>query len=416
MLKYWLWLTSLPQVGLRDQTLLLQNFGGADEIYFAASDAALQIEGLSPAAREALKDKSLERAEKLLAECYEKNIQILTWQDAAYPNRLRSIAQPPAVLYCRGRMLPFDTQPVVTVVGTRSASAYGLRCAKRLGYQIGRCGGTVVSGMARGIDAMAIEGALSAGAPVAGVLGCGVDVVYPRENGALFRDVAQWGCLLSEYPPGTPPRPGNFPVRNRILSSLSLGVLVVEAPMRSGALITASHALEQGKDVFAVPGGIDNPASAGTNQLIRDGAILATNGWDVMREYTGLFPGQVRYQPGGQNLDLTPEQLRSAAPEQPAKPAPEEKSGRDTPPLEEKAIDNGENKPYIELDTILPQVEGDEKALVLQLADKPQTADELIEKTQLPAARVMASLTLLEVQGIVQCGRDKRFSLVSTRQ
>ena len=186
--------------------------------------------------------------------------------------------------------------------------------------------------------------------------------------------------------------------------------------MRSGALITASHALEQGKDVFAVPGGIDNPARAGTNQLIRDGAILATNGWDVMREYTGLFPGQVRYQPGGQNLDLTPEQLRSAAPEQPAKPAPEEKSGRDTPPLEEKAIDNGENKPYIELDTILPQVEGDEKALVLQLADKPQTADELIEKTQLPAARVMASLTLLEVQGIVQCGRDKRFSLVSTRQ
>lgn len=406
-MKYWLWLTNLQGLTLRDQTLLLRHFGAANEVYFAGGDLLSHVEGLSQSARRALEDKSLDTADRILSACYEKHIQIITMQDAAYPNRLRAIDQPPPVLYCQGRMLPFDAQPVVAVVGTRRATAYGIRSAKRLGYQIGRCGGTLVSGMALGIDAAAMEGALSAGAPVAGVLGCGVDVVYPAENRALFRDVAQWGCLLSEYPPGTRPEGRHFPVRNRILSALSLGVLVVEAPQRSGALITASHALEQGRDVFAVPGAIDSPASEGTNRLIRDGAMLATNGWDVMRDYAPLFPGKVGYRPGGQSLDLTTEQQREALPEQPEK---QEKPAQTAAP-DEKVFDKTESRPYIELDTILSGVEGDERTLVMQLAEKPLTTDELIERSQLPAARVMASLTLLEIRGVVRCGHDKRVSL-----
>lgn len=415
MLKYWLWLTSLPGLSLRDQTLLLRHFGAADEVYFAGNDALSMVDGLSERARETLQNKTLDTAERLLSECFEKNIAVYTMQDAIYPARLRAIDQPPPVLYCVGRMLPFDTQPTIAVVGTRSTSAYGLRTAKRMGYQIGRCGGAVVSGMARGIDAMAMEGALSAGAPVAGVLGCGVDVVYPRENRGLFHDVVQWGCLLSEYPPGTPPISNHFPQRNRILSALALGTLIVEAPEKSGALITAGHALEQGRDVYAVPGNIDNLASVGANQLIRDGALLVTNGWEVMRDYAPLFPGKLRYQPGGQQLDLSPSEAEEAAAEQKrektdgeAKNLPNtEKAGA----KRQKSFDKMENKPYIELDSILSQVDGDERELILLLAEKPLTADELIDRSQIPANRVMASLTLLEVQGLIRCSPDKRMTL-----
>ena len=424
MLKYWLWLTTLPGLDLKEQTLLLRQFDTADEIYFADSRTLALVEGLSQETLTALEDKSTREAERILNHCYTQNIRIITMQDAEYPNRLRGIEQPPPVLYCRGRMLPFDTEPVIAVVGTRSASAYGLRSAKRLGYQIGRCGGTVISGMAKGIDAAAMEGALSADAPVAGILGCGVDVVYPRENSALFRDVARWGCLLSEYPPGTPPLGRNFPVRNRLLSALALGTLVVEAPAHSGALITASHALEQGRDVYAVPGSIDSPSSEGANQLIREGAMLVTSGWDVMRDYTALFPGKIDYHPAGQ-LELTPEQSRAAeqscAAEQSAKLEKEtektesqqksalkaEKSAQKS----SKMFDNESTKPYIELDAILSGLSDDERILATMLGENAMTADELIAESQLPAAHVMASLTLLEVQSVVRCSADKRFSL-----
>ncbi len=414
MLKYWLWLTNLEGITLRERTLLLRYFGAADEVYFASSDALTMVDGLGNRARSALQNKDLGIADRILSACYEKNIAIYTMQDAAYPDRLRAIDHPPAVLYCLGRMLPFDSQAAIAVVGTRSASAYGLMTAKRMGYQIARCGATVVSGMAKGIDAMAIEGALMGDGPVAGVLGGGVDVVYPRENRALFRDVARWGCLLSEYPPGTPPKGSHFPERNRILSALALGTLVVEAPAKSGALITANHALEQGRDVYAIPGSIDNPSSVGTNRLIRDGAILVTNGWEVVQDYAAMFPGKLRYRPGGQQLDLSYEERKSALAEggEPveSEEKPEKKAKNEQ--TNEKSFDKTENTPYIELETILSQVEGDERELVLLLAEKPLTADDLIERSQIPANRVMASLTLLEVRGILKCGTDKRMTLL----
>ena len=220
MLKYWLWLASRRNLSPREQLAVLRHFGTPEAAYCAEKSALSEVEGLRSTA--SLEDKSLMEPEEILNECYRKQISILTYQDAAYPDRLRSIDDPPMVLYYQGTVPAIDTEPVIAVVGTRKASAYGLVQAKQLGYQLGRMGAIVVSGGADGIDTMAMKGALTAGAPVIGVLGCGVDVVYPAANRSLFEDVRTRGWLVSEYPPGTAAIGAHFPVRNRILSALSL--------------------------------------------------------------------------------------------------------------------------------------------------------------------------------------------------
>ena len=254
MLKYWIWLSTREGVSNVQALSLLSRLGSAAAIYQADEDALKDADGRSVPA--SLLDKSLTGAEIILQQCYQKNIHVMTIQDAQYPARLRVISDPPIVLYYKGVFPAIDTSPVIAMVGTRKASAYGLMQAKRLGYQVAKSGGIVVSGGADGIDTMCLTGALTADRPVIAVLGCGVDVVYPAGNRVLFEDIAAHGCLLSEYPPQTPALGSHFPVRNRIISALSLGVVVVEAPKRSGALITANRALEQGRDVFTVPGNV----------------------------------------------------------------------------------------------------------------------------------------------------------------
>ena len=256
-LKYWLWLTRLP--GLHNQTrlLLLRHFGTPENVYFAEPPELSLVEGLDRQQAAILSNRSLDAAERILERCQRLNIDLLTLQDANYPNRLRNIYDPPCLLYVRGHLPPLDEEIVISAVGTRKCTPYGVACAERIGYGLATGGAIVASGLARGIDSAVIRGALLGGGMTLGLLGNGLDVVYPRENYGLYEDVAATGALISEYPPGTEPLPGNFPLRNRILSGVSVGTLVVEAPLRSGALITASRALEQGRDVFAVPGPID---------------------------------------------------------------------------------------------------------------------------------------------------------------
>ena len=242
MLIHWIWLATRQGLNDRMKVAVLQHFQDPEDAYYAEGEAFRRIDGLTIENMEALQDKNLKQAGKILDQCADKDIHILTFQDAAYPRRLKNISDPPLVLYYKGRLPDFDDSPLVAVVGTRKASGYGLTAAKRMGYQIAKCGGTVVSGMAFGIDGVATDGALTAGGTVVGVLGCGADVVYPLSNRALFADVERRGCLLTEFPPETPPQKWNFPKRNRIISGLSNGVLVVEAPERSGALITARQA------------------------------------------------------------------------------------------------------------------------------------------------------------------------------
>lgn len=409
MLVHWIWFATRSGVGDFNRRKLLDRFGSPERIFEAGEAELRQVEGLRAPGRESLLDKDLASSEKILAQCAEKKIHILTFQDAAYPNRLKNIPDPPMVLYYKGTLPEFDAIPIIGVVGTRRASPYGLTTAKRMGYQIASCGGAVVSGLASGVDGMAMKGALSAGGTVIGILGCGADVIYPLSNKALYADTERYGCILSEFPPETPPVGKHFPRRNRIISGLSCGVLVVEAPERSGALITARLAADQGRDVFTIPANIDNPASKGSNQLLKDGAIPAESGWDVMSEYRRQFPDKIVQAGGGSRLRAYPEEVRRAAEERekharrvaqkPNKPAPNKASEKAET---KKVIDNGVHAPYIDLNEIESSLSSDEKAIAALLKDGQKLVDDVIAETGLAAGTVLASLTLLEVRGVVR--------------
>lgn len=412
-MRYWVWLTTLPGLSLSGQLRLLDTFGTPREVFLADREALEQVEGLTQRERQQLELRDLRQADRVLEDCREHRIHILTMQDAAYPLRLRAIQTPPPVLYYKGELLAFDTLPVVAVVGARNASGYGLATAKRMGYQLGLCGGAVVSGAAKGVDSLALEGALSAGAPVAAVLGNGLDIVYPSGAQGLYRDVEAHGCLISEFVPGTRPLAGNFPRRNRIMSGLSLGVLVVEAAQKSGSLITAEYALEQGRDLYAVPGNLGQSHSVGSNRLIQEGATLATTGWDVLRVYQPQFPERLRRREGGGRLALTPEEAVPGQTEAPILPNPAENPGKEAqvPGKTEKRIDNEPKRNYIDLQQVVKTLTQDERKLVEVLRGGQLHVDDIILQSGLPAARALASLTLLEVKGYVTQQPGKRFDL-----
>lgn len=404
MQLHWIWLATRAGLSDRGRMALLQRFADAEDIYYADAQGYATVEGLSQDALSALLDKSLVAAEQIVRDCRREDIQILTWQDALYPKRLKSIADPPVVLYYKGRMPEVDALPAVAVVGTRDASAYGLSAAKRLGYQIAACGGLLVSGVASGVDSLAMRGALSADATVIGVLGCGADVVYPASNRALYADTARQGCLLTEFPPGTPPIGWNFPKRNRIISGLCCGVLVVEAPEKSGALITARAAADQGRDVFVVPGNIDVPTCVGSNALLRDGAIAVSSGWDVMCEYEALFPGKITKNttPARQSAYPDEVQAQSAEPLKVAQtlntPAPK---ARKSIFGKKKEIDNAAATPYIDAEKNQTPLTAEEETLVSLLGSEERLVDDVIAETDLPVGQVLAALTMLEIKGVI---------------
>ena len=281
-LRYWIAFNRTPGVGAAKLRALIDHFGDVSQAWHA-EESAWQAAGLDRRAIESLRtmrrtldlDAELERVAKTGA-------RVLTWDDADYPPLLRSIPDAPPVLYQKGKLTQADRQWAVAIVGTRRATTYGRQAAELLAGDLARQGVTVVSGLARGIDAAAHWAALKAGGRSLGVLACGIDQVYPAEHARLAQDIAARGALLTETPVGSPPEAGNFPARNRIISGLTLAVIVVEAGDRSGALITADRALEQGRDVFAVPGSIFSRASAGTNRLVQEGATLVRSAEDVL--------------------------------------------------------------------------------------------------------------------------------------
>ena len=412
---HWIWLAHRPGVNDRLKVRLLEHFREPEDVFFADDTAFDHIEGISEEVKEALRDKNLTQAEEILEACQRENLQILTYRDAAYPVRLKNIADPPIVLYYKGQLPEFDALPVIGVVGTRKASAYGMQTAKRMGYQIGKCGGIVVSGMACGIDGMAMAGALTAGQATVGVLGCGADIVYPPSNRALFRDVEKFGCILSEFPPGTPPAKWTFPKRNRIISGLSCGVLVVEAPEKSGALITARQAAEQGRDVFAVPGNIDMPSFVGSNRLLRDGAIMVSSGWDVLSEYEGLYPDKIRKDTAPAHQSAYPDELAKQEPSAPPKVAQKPKlPGKKSDlkkKLEKKGIDKEQSAPYSDVNTILPKLSSDEQQILLCLKEGERLVDDVIAETGLTTGKLLAALTMLELKGVITRLPGKRITL-----
>ena len=408
MLIHWIWLATRPDMSDRQKLAVLDAFRDPEEVFYAVKNSYANVEGMTQAGAEALADKDLTEAQKILDQCVEKGIQICTYHDGAYPARLKNIADPPVVLYYKGNLTGLDSGPVIGVVGTRKASAYGLTTAKRMGYQIARCGGVLVSGLAEGNDGSAMTGALMAGGTVVGVLGCGVDVVYPAMHRSLYLDTERNGCLISEFPPKTPPYKWNFPKRNRIISGLSNGVLVVEAPHGSGALITAKQAAEQGRDVFVVPGNIDVPTFQGSNALLRDGAIAVSSGWDVVSEYAMLYPDKIHQDTGvipfknddGKNLAKV-----AQTPAQPSKRPPFDRK------KEKKPIDNKEKKSYSDQQDILASLSEEERRLLKPLVKGETLVDDLIAASGMPTGKVLSMLTMLQIRGVVELLPGKRVTL-----
>ncbi|WP_295754708.1 DNA-processing protein DprA [uncultured Oscillibacter sp.] len=392
MLKYWVWLAELPRLKGPFRLALLRHFGSPEDIFFADREELLLAEDVPPGQAELALNRDLSAADRILADCQRLGQRILTIQDAEYPQRLRNIFDPPLVLYVKGRMPVMDEEAAIAVVGTRECTPYGTACGERLGRELAASGAVVVTGLARGVDSAAARGALRAGGSVVGVTGGGLDVVYPPENGDLYADVAARGVLLSEYPPGSPPDKAHFPVRNRIMSGLSVAALVVEAPGHSGALITARLALEQGREVYAVPGPIDAPDSVGCNRLIRDGAGLAAEGWDILRDFQERFPEKLR--PARKLPAWTPlPTRRRAEPRRKPEPAPEPEKA---PALRAVSREGLTDDQIALLEVLEPE--------------GPVQVDDLIESTGIPARRVSSALTMLEIDGCVRQHDGKRYT------
>ena len=290
-LKHWIWLTLRKGLAGQNAVRVLEHFGTPELVHAADEQAYRMVGGLTDAAIRSLMNKALDQADVVLGDCERYGIQLLTLQDSAYPERLKAIAQPPMVLYWKGRQFAFDNEAAIGMVGSRQATPYGVQAAAKLSADLTRKGALVVTGMAQGIDASAVRGALKVGGPVVSVLAGGIDRVYPAYHRELYEDVAAVGALISEYPPGADHRGEHFPVRNRIISGLSVGVIAVESARASGTLLTVNHALEQGREVYAVPVGLDEKRARGTNRLIHEGkAKLVENARDILEDFVDLYP------------------------------------------------------------------------------------------------------------------------------
>ena len=397
-MKYWLWLAGLKGVPGRVKLSLLDHFSTPERVFFGESGEYLLVEGVTREIAALLENKSLKEADGILGDCERLGLRILTLHDAEYPDRLRNIFDPPLLLYVKGRLPLFDDEVAIAMVGSRKASDYALRAGEQLAYRLALQGAVIVSGLAAGGDAAAHRGALRAGGFTAAVIGGGHDMIYPRENRFLYEDIGVRGVILSEYPPGTHHDGKHFPVRNRIISGLSLGVVVTEAAERSGTLITASRALDQGRDVFAIPGRIDDPGCVGSNRLLRDGAGVVTEAWDILYHYASLYPHKIRFSSAEEasRFGVTAPQ------EKPEPPAEEQKTAEivSSLPVLKLSEDHG--------------LTAEQVAILKALEGRVMQVDDIIEETQIPTRSVLAALTILEIEEFVTQHSGKRFSLAVT--
>jgi len=404
-LEYWIWFAGLRGLTYRTRRALLERYINARGIYLSERDELQKVVGITTAELDALSDRDLSDAAKAVRRCGELDISIVTIQDAIYPERLRNISDPPYVLYVKGHLPAVDSEPVIGIVGTRKSTPYGDKMARSIAFEIASKGGVVSTGLAGGIDSRAAEGALMAGGRVIGVLGTAINEVYPKWNGKLYEDVQTMGALVSEYPPDAAGHREWFPARNRIIAGLSVGVVIGEAPVRSGALITAHRALDYGRDVFAIPGNADAPACSGSNNLLREGAILAENGWDVLKEYESRFPNCIF--PDGKGSipeeQIIPEQTKQAE-IQPAAP------GRGFLKLR-VPVKKRTEEPMQKLELQLGALSEQQLKIVGVMSGPEMQIDDIIDLSRLPAPTVLSELTLLQIKGFVTQSSGKRFTL-----
>lgn len=408
-LKYWVWLSELFSRGSDKPNALLDLFETPEQI-FAASAEALSANGVLNAAETARVTRhSLERSEFILRECERLRIKVIPQESAAYPERLKHIYGAPAVLYCYGDLSGLDEAATLGVVGTRRPSQYGQTVTDELCYQLASAGMVIVSGCAVGIDAYAHMGTLKANGRTIAVLGCGLDVDYPSENNGLKREILRHGgALVSELPPGTGVTGKYFPTRNRLISGLSGGVLVTEAPMRSGSLITLNLALEQGRDVFCVPPhDIHDPMFRGVIKPLREGAIPVYEANDILLEYYGEYSHKLSADKAV--IDF----VRLANEEPPLRRVADGTTAavrkESVKPAETEKTQTKEKLPE-------PELTGDEKTVYDALTAEPQYANDLARITGLGLSALLSALTELELEGLVTSYSGQRYSKLGAPQ
>ena len=379
------------EISPRAKSALISHFGDASHVYSASDSEIASVKGIGEREAILMRNRDLHPAERILEQCESQSIAVIPVNDPDYPSRLREIFAPPVVLYGRGHLPPIDELPVISVIGTRKASPYGIKMGREIAWQIACCGGTVVTLLTAGVDEAAAAGALLSDRPCIAVLGTAVDACRSRHLDRILEN----GAVLSEYPPGMPQKKHFFRERNRVASGLSVGVVVIEAPEKSGTRLFVTEAVEQGKDVFALPGNADAENAAGTIALLKDGAKLVTSGKDVMEEYVLRFPGVITLK------EMTPEPISLVD-------TVEQNSGQ--PESGGLGIGNEkrESEKYKEK---LKQLTEDQLKIIAAIDSSSTHIDDIIERTGLSAAKVLAQLTLLEIKGFVRREIGKRFSL-----
>jgi len=357
---YWLALSLTPGIGSTLMRRLLDRFNTPEAVFHAPMKELSKIEGLGEKVAQEIRKGPLEKVvERELSLLREVGGRVITLKDEEYPKRLKDIYDPPALLYVRGELKKED-EFAISIVGSRKTTPYGRWFTEKVSQELARHGVTIVSGMARGIDSLAHWGAISGGGRTIAVLGCGVDVIYPSENRNLFAKMIDRGAILSEFPMGSPPEGGHFPRRNRIISGLSLGVVVVQASEKSGSLITAGYALEQGREVFAVPGNVGTESSRGTHRLIKEGAKLVESSEDILEEILPQWRGE------------------------------------------------RETTPKVEIPR--PDLTEEEKVLYELLSETPLHIDVMIRESRMDPGKVSSLLLNLELKGMVSQWPGKCFS------
>lgn len=394
-IEYWLWLSTSAKLSPRAKAVLLKHYGGPEAMYEAPKGEITKLLGRRGEGAEDLEKRDLTSALRTIDRCKMQNIEVISIDDPRYPVRLKNIYAPPHIIYVKGRLPKIDDEPAIAVIGTRNASPYGIKMGRKLGFEISKCGGVVISGLTKGIDAAGAEGALIADGKCIGVLG----MPHELARGKMVDELAVRGALVSEYPPGAGTCRQFFRARNRIAAGLSIGVVVVEAPYKSGTKLFVDEAVEQGKEIFAVPGNADSENCAGTNAMLKDGAKPVTEGWDVMSEFAKLYPDKIK-----RSTERIPGTC--VKPEQ-NEPVITEKTHKDT----KKVIDKPDTTEYIDLKKQLEGLSQSQLSIVSAMDREAMQVDEIIERTGLSPAKVLADLTLLQLKGCVSQQSGKRFTL-----
>ena len=433
---FWIWLADLLGAANRDFRKLIALYENPYELFHAEENEIERISGISSGTREKLLRKNLQRASDILEQCEKQEIGILTYGDDAFPNALREIDDPPILLYCRGKLPDLNKRLSIGMVGTRRMSAYGMQSAYKISYELAATDTVIVSGMASGIDGVCAAAAIAAKGSTVAVLGCGVDVLYPKHHKRLMDAICQNGVLLSEYAPGTPPHHYHFPVRNRLISGMTQGTMVVEAGLGSGSLITAKNAIAQGRIVFTVPANVGSKGAEGTNGLLRDGATMVLSTDDVLKPFQFVYAETLRTEnlitarnaskldmkyldqlgvieltssgtAGGQVLRAAPKEEKTASPKSRTAPqkASTAKKEKNTAASVAPAVEKSPVKsaaPIKNTEEVLSSLTETQLAVFRAIPDDQAITVDGLNGLDLAYGDLIAALTMLEIMGLIQ--------------